>query len=495
MEIPFVSSPLAGVATDWLLVPVPADGDWSARLQEFDKSLGGTLTRLKEAKDLTGKVGELLTLPDTPAIAARKVLLFGVGNPTKTTGATLERSLMTAVRAASTKADQTVALDVDSVAFANVARADVARLAAMSLIVAPQGQDLYKAEKDRHPLKSASLAAAQSAAKDLQAAAAEGVILGNAINLTRELVNQHPGELFPESFAERAQSEAKNAGLAITVLDEAAIRSEKMGSLLGVAQGSVQPPRVVVLRHQGVAKDAPWLGLCGKGVTFDSGGLSLKPSDSMKTMKGDMAGAATVLGAMTAIARLGVKANVIGVLGLVENMPSGTSYKLGDVLTARNGVTIEIHNTDAEGRLVLADVLSYTVDQGATKLIDLATLTGSCVVALGTDIAGAFSNCTAWCDTVLANAKAMGEEVWPMPMCDSFDEQLKSDVADVKNVGTRWGGAITAAKFLQRFVSEKPWVHLDIAGPAFAEATKPHREGGGTGVFVRTLVETARKWG
>jgi leucyl aminopeptidase len=494
MEIQFASGPLAAVQANWLLVPVPADGEWSARLQEFDDALGGTLKRLKEARDLSGKVGDLLTLPDTPKIGARKVLLYGVGDPAKGTIATVERSMMTAVRAASFKADQSVALDIDAVEFANVPRTDVARLAAMSLIVAPQGQDLYKAEKDRHPLQSASLATAAAATQEVKQAAAEGAILGQAINLTRELVNQHPGELYPESFADRAQKEAKSAGLACTIFDEVAIKGEKMGSLLGVAQGSERPPRLVVLKHAGGTNDAPWLGLCGKGVTFDSGGLSLKPSDSMKTMKGDMAGAATVLGAMTAISRLGVKANVIGVLGLVENMPSGTSYKLGDVLKARNGVTIEIHNTDAEGRLVLADVLNFTVDQGAVKLIDLATLTGSCVVALGTDIAGAFSNDQAWCDTVLANAKAMGEELWQMPMCDSFNEQLKSDVADVKNVGTRWGGAITAAKFLERFVSEKPWVHLDIAGPAFAESTKPHREGGGTGVFVRTLVETARKW-
>ncbi len=494
MEIQLVDGALADVQQQWLLVMVPADADWSGRLNEFDNALGGALTRLKESKDLTGKVGETVTLLDTPSVKAQKVLLIGVGNPAKATVATLERSLMTAVRSPSTKAGQSVALDLDAVDFANISKTDVARLAAMSLIIGPIGQDLYKAEKDRHPLLSAALVTAHSASKEVQQGVSEGSVLGNAINLARELVNQHPGELFPESFADRAQSEAKDAGLVVNVLDEQAIRQEKMGSLLGVAQGSVKPPRVVVLKHQGGAKDAPWLGLCGKGVTFDSGGLSLKPSDSMKTMKGDMAGAATVLGAMTAIARLGVKANVIGVLGLVENMPSGTSYKLGDVLTARNGVTIEVHNTDAEGRLVLADVLSYTVDQGAVKLIDLATLTGSCVVALGTDIAGAFTNDQSWCDAVLASAKTAGEDLWQLPMCDSFDEQLKSDVADVKNVGTRWGGAITAAKFLQRFVSDKPWVHLDIAGPAFAESTKPHREGGGTGVFVRTLVEIAKDW-
>jgi leucyl aminopeptidase len=209
----------------------------------------------------------------------------------------------------------------------------------------------------------------------------------------------------------------------------------------------------------------------------------------MKTMKCDMSGAAAVLATMTAVARLQLPVNVIGMMGLVENMPGGDSYKLGDVLTARNGVTIEVLNTDAEGRLVLADVLSYAVDRGAAKLIDLATLTGSCVVALGEDIAGAFTNNQEWCDRVLAAIQSAGEEAWQMPMCDSFNEQLKSDVADCKNVGTRWGGAITAAKFLQKFVGETPWVHLDIAGPAFVENSKPHKEGGGTGVMVRSLVE------
>jgi leucyl aminopeptidase len=252
---------------------------------------------------------------------------------------------------------------------------------------------------------------------------------------------------------------------------------------------------LVVLEYKGGGKDAPTLALVGKGVTFDSGGLSLKPTDSMKTMKCDMAGAATVLGAMTAIARLKVAANVTGYLGLVENMVSGASYKLGDVLKARNGVTIEVLNTDAEGRLVLADVLSYAVDQGADRLIDLATLTGACVVALGEEITGVFANDQSWADAVQSAAKTVGEKTWQMPMDELFADLLKSDVADCKNVGPRWGGAITAAKFLEKFVSGKPWVHLDIAGPAFAESCTPHREGGGTGCMVRTLVEVAERFG
>jgi leucyl aminopeptidase len=232
--------------------------------------------------------------------------------------------------------------------------------------------------------------------------------------------------------------------------------------------------------------------LVGKGVTFDSGGLSIKPTDGMLTMKCDMAGAATVLATMVAIARLKLPVRVIGLMGLVENMTGGSAMKLGDVLTARSGVTIEVQNTDAEGRLVLADVLDYALSKGAERLIDLATLTGACVVALGEDVVGAMSNNQEWCDKVLAGARAAGEDVWQLPMFTHYDELIKSDIADIRNVGGRWGGAITAGKFLERFVKGKPWVHLDIAGPAFASSDKPHREGGATGCMVRTLVEIVR---
>jgi leucyl aminopeptidase len=250
---------------------------------------------------------------------------------------------------------------------------------------------------------------------------------------------------------------------------------------------------MVILRHSGGKKAEAPLALAGKGVTFDSGGLSLKPTEGMLTMKDDMAGGATVLAAMQAIARLGIPRNVIGVIGLVENMPSGASYKLGDVLTARSGKTIEVHNTDAEGRLVLADVLDVAVERGAAKIIDLATLTGACMVALGTDVAGLMSNNQEWCDAVAAAARRCGEPAWQLPMFPEYGELIRGGVADIKNVGEgRWGGAITAAKFLEEFVAGKPWTHIDIAGPAFSEKPKPHHDAGGTGAFVRTLVEVAR---
>jgi leucyl aminopeptidase len=265
---------------------------------------------------------------------------------------------------------------------------------------------------------------------------------------------------------------------------------------LAVAKGSNRPARLVILRYDGGGPGKPPLAIVGKGVTFDSGGLSLKTPDGMLTMKCDKAGASTMVGAMQAIAALKLPVNVIGLAGLVENMTGPAAMKLGDVLKARNGRTIEVHNTDAEGRLVLADVLAVAVDSGAAKIVDLATLTGSCVVALGTEVAGAMANDQPWCDAVLAAARAVDERLWQLPMYpDIYDEQIKSEVADIKNVGDgRWGGAITAAKFLEQFVGKTPWVHLDIAGPAFRDKPKPWSDAGASGVFVRTLVQLARNW-
>ena len=286
-----------------------------------------------------------------------------------------------------------------------------------------------------------------------------GQILGESINLTRRLVNEPPQDIYPESFAAKAAEVAKACGLECEIWDQPKLEKERCGSLLAVARGSSRPPRLVILRYQGAKPQAQMLALVGKGVTFDSGGLSLKPTDGMLTMKCDMAGAATVLGAMQAIAQLKLPINVVGLMGLVENMTGPAAFKLGDVLTARNGRTIEVHNTDAEGRLVLADVLCVTVETGAAKIIDLATLTGACVVALGTETVGADDERSivvrrqCWLPP-----RAVGEPAWQLPMFpEIYDEQIKSEVADIKNVGDgRWGGAITAAKFLEQFVDDKP---------------------------------------
>ena len=351
------------------------------------------------------------------------------------------------------------------------------------------GQDLYRKEKNLHPFERLLWAC------DDDTELENGRILGDAVNLTRRLVNAPANEIYPESLATECQRIGNACRLDVEVWDQNKLEAEKCGAMLAVARGSDHPARLVIMRYHGGEEGAPPLGLVGKGVTFDSGGLSLKPSDSMVDMKCDMAGAATVIGAMQAIAQMKLPVNVVGLIGCVENMISGRAFRLGDVLTARNGKTIEILNTDAEGRLVLADVLGVAVSNGCCKLIDLATLTGACVVALGRHVAGLMTNDQAWSDAVLQASRHSGEDVWQLPMFESYGKQLKSSIADIQNMGdSRWGGAITAGKFLEAFVDGTPWVHLDIAGPAFNEKPLPWIDGGGSGCFVRTLVEVARKF-
>lgn len=493
MDLKLTTVHARDVDADWLIVGIPEGSDWGSELRALDGALAEQLSRLREAGDLTGKLAEILIIPDTPSLKARRLLLVGMGTPNELSVAKWEKAAMTAVRQISSKKDLRVAFCLPE-QLGSLTTDRATETIATSLIVGSQGQDVCKTERSRHPFIAAQIVLPSGTDIAVSNQAAErGRIIGEAINLARELINRTPQDIYPETFAARAQQEAAACGLTCQIFDEKQLEAERFGSLLAVAKGSDRPARMVVLEHRHGGPNTPTLALVGKGVTFDSGGLSIKPTDGMLTMKCDMAGAATVLGAMTAIARLKLPVNVVGYAGLVENMLGGKAYKLGDVLTARNGVTIEVHNTDAEGRLVINDVLSYAVDHGAERLIDLATLTGACVVALGEDVAGAFSNNQAWCDQVLAAAKAQGEDLWQLPMFDFYNDLLKSDVADCKNIGGRWGGAITAAKFLEKFVSGKPWVHLDIAGPAFASSSKGHREGGATGCLVRTLIEVAEK--
>jgi leucyl aminopeptidase len=335
----------------------------------------------------------------------------------------------------------------------------------------------------------------------LEAAFAEGVILGESQNFARSLVNEPGNKLTPTILGQRAAVMASEVGLGWEVHSTEKLRELKMGAFWSVSQGSAEPPALIVLRYEPEgAKDGPVLGLVGKGITFDSGGISIKPSDKMEEMKTDMAGGAAMLGTMRAIALLKPKVRVIAVICAAENMPSGTAQKPGDVQTAmplspdKPGKTIEIINTDAEGRLVLADGLTYARQLGATHLIDAATLTGACVVALGHVNAGAFSNDEeAWAkfDAALATS---GEKFWRLPLGEEYAEMIKSDIGDIKNTGGRWGGAITAAEFLKVFVEETPWIHLDIAGLAWAEDSKPYIAKGPSGVGVRSILEWVRSY-
>lgn len=480
------------VACDWLIIGVTTSQKPTGIVQEIDEALGGRIGLLRESGDLTGKLAELLPLYTLPELTADRLLLVGLGEPDELDLVKLEKGLLAAARRSSEKKSHSVAFALPD---GPLGAEQCAQTAALALTVGCVGQDLYKAEPTRYAFEKVSvLQRAGSEESGLRAAVERGALLGEAINLTRELVNRSAEEIYPETFAARAAELADELGVDCRVLDSKQLEEEKMGAMLAVARGSSRPPRLVVLDYRGGGDGAPTLALCGKGVTFDSGGLSLKSNENMSTMKCDMAGAATVLGAVVAIARLKLPVNVRGFMGLVENMVSGSSYKLGDVLTARNGVTIEVLNTDAEGRLVLADVLSYAVDSGIDKLVDLATLTGSCVVALGEEVTGVFANDQPWCDSLLSAARDNGELVWQMPMFDMYADLIKSDIADVKNVGGRWGGAIIAAKFLEKFIKDRPWVHLDIAGPSFASSNKPEREGGATGCMLRTLVGVAERF-
>jgi leucyl aminopeptidase len=412
-------------------------------------------------------------------VNAKLVSVIGLGDPAKFDGGAAFRAAAAASRQLSAKKRADAAFFLAEEGALPHAKELVA-----GGIVGCEGADLYRREKKRYPFDALRFAGIDDAAL------AHGRVLGEAVNLARRLVNEPADRIYPESFATAAQAAASEAGVSIEVWDENRLAQERCGSLLSVAKGSRRPARLVILEYRGGKPDDAPLAIIGKGVTFDSGGLSLKPTDSMTTMKCDMAGAAATLSAVCAAARLKLPVNVIGLCGLVENMTGGAAMKLGDVLTARSGKTIEVLNTDAEGRLVLADVINVALDRKPARIVDLATLTGACVVALGTDVVGAFTNDQAWGDRVVAAARKAGEPIWQMPMFPEYSEHIKSEIADIKNTGDgRWGGAITAAKFLEEFVDGTPWCHLDIAGPAFFDKPKPWADVGGTGVMVRTLVE------
>jgi leucyl aminopeptidase len=343
--------------------------------------------------------------------------------------------------------------------------------------------EAYKTTNNKVSIERVILAGADSKSID------QGRIVADSINWARQLINEPSNRKPPRVIAERAQEMASGVGLTIDVLDEARIRELKMGALLGVSQGSEEPPRVVVLKYSGNPTSSKTLAYVGKGVTFDTGGISLKPADGMEKMKYDMAGGVTAMGAIRTLALFRANVNCIGVVPLTENMPGGRAQRPGDVVHSMSGKTIEIINTDAEGRLILADALAYARTLGATHLIDIATLTGAARIALGPFRVGVMGNDQPFIDEFLAASKRAGEKMWQMPMDDEYRDLIKSTVADVANSGGRFAGMITAGKFLQEFVGDTPWVHVDIASAAWNDEEKPYLPKGPSGVGVRSLVE------
>jgi leucyl aminopeptidase len=485
MNIELIRRPVAEIAADSLALALFAD-PLEAPAAVAGTALGEVLGRLIAAKDVGAAVGDATPLLGLGAglSAAGSVYAFGLGPKGRHDAAASFSAGVALARRLAAKPRETVALVLPAAALLP----PLASAFIEGLVVGTQGPDLRKSEPTRHPFGMVQVVVPpEGETPGLGAALRRGQIVGEAVNLARNYVNTPPTEKSPPRLAERFRSAGTEAGLDVDVWDLSRITRERLGGVLAVSAGSGESPAFVTLAHR-KGGDAPALALVGKGVTFDSGGLSLKPTSSMEDMKSDMTGAAVVLATMQAIARLDLPVNVVGYAPMAENMTGGRAMKLGDVLTIRNGKTVEVLNTDAEGRLILADALCLAAEAKPARILDLATLTGACIVALGTKVAGLFSNDDAFSQDVLAACRASGERAWRLPLVEDYAELLKSNVADMKNVGGKWAGAITAAKFLETFVAEIPWVHLDIAGPSWSESDGATRDAGGTGCFVRTLV-------
>ena len=486
----------SAVRTSLLVVPV-FENDSVGDIDGLDAAVGGEWLRALTARELTGKPFETLIVPVRDGWAAARVMFIGAGPAASFTHETAGRLGAAAALLARQRRVTRLAVLLRRGRTATAAAAEADRLVqatAEGLVLGQLEPAVHKsAAPDLRPLETADIVL-QGAGNTatLQAAADRGRVLGECANDARLLANEPSNVLTPRVFAERAAALAANTGLTVDILDEDRIAQLGMGLLLGVAKGSAEAPRVIVLRHE--PRDGPpdvTLGLVGKGITFDTGGISIKPADGMERMKVDMGGGAAVIGAMRALSRLNVPVRVIGIVPSTENMPGGRAIKPGDVLRSASGKTVEVLNTDAEGRLVLGDGLWYAQQLGATHLVDVATLTGACVVALGRWAAGLFGRPDDWVATVRDAAERAAERAWPLPLHDEYFDQLKSDWADMSNSGGRPAGAVTAALFLKQFAGELPWAHLDIAGTVWVDEAKPWQSKGATGTAVRTLVELA----
>ena len=458
----------------------------SGSVEDLPAATRTMLEKLQASGELTGKAFECTVIHNPSGLAAERLLVVGAGKKEKFTVTQLMRIAGTAVRWARSKGVH----QVGWLAHMGKLTSEAIQNVVQGAILADYDADTYRTDRnperrvDRFELVTGARTGAAEAA-----AIEQGRIIAESQNFTRGLVNEPSNVMTPTALAGQAVTMAKQFGLESTVLGPEEIRALKMNAFWAVAQGSAEPPRLIVLRYTPPdALAAPVVGLVGKGITFDTGGISIKPSQSMEEMKTDMAGGAAMLGVMRAIAQLKPKVRVIAVVPAAENMPGGKAFKPGDVITAMSGKTIEILNTDAEGRLALADALHYAKQQGATVLIDAATLTGAVTIALGNTTTGVFGWNKEWVNRVLASAEATGERMWQLPVDDEFRDLYKSSIADIANTGGRYGGAITAAMFVGEFAGDTPWVHLDIAGTRWNYDEKPFLAKGPTGHPVRSLV-------
>jgi leucyl aminopeptidase len=484
MKIDYVDAKTQPTETTALAVLAFEDGEYSPGAEALDAQMGGALKRALAASRFKGTVGQTVSILAPAGVAAGRVLVIGAGKQGVFDGKTAESVGANAYNAAKDSGSETLLLMMGPAGPERQAHAG------FGIALAAYRFDRYRTTEK--PEKKPTVKAVEIVAADPKAAGKAFKTLSglaDAICYARDLVSEPANILYPAEYARRVQQLTK-LGLEIEVLGEKEMKKLGMGSLLGVGQGSVRESQLVVIQWKGAkdAKAAP-IAFIGKGVCFDTGGISLKPADGMEDMITDMAGSAAVVGAMYALASRKAKVNAVGILGLVENMPDANAQRPGDVVTSMSGQTIEVINTDAEGRLVLADALWYCQDRFKPQfMIDLATLTGAIVVALGKDLAGLYSNNEPLAENLLAAAKASDDALWRMPLQASYEKQLESGVADMKNIGGRPGGSITAALFIQKFVNGLPWAHIDMAAPAWkSPSSVPTIPGGATGYGVRLL--------
>jgi len=461
-------------------------------LEQIDDRLGGTLKKLLEIGEIKGKTGEVAVIHSIGKIPSRQIVICGLGKKQEFKPDIMRQAAGAACKELNKKKVKNISLLLPDEKMTGL-NAEYSG----QLIVEGAGlgswtfKKYFTAQDNGNGIEEVAIIAGEDDKEELEKGVNTGRIIIDAANLAREMANEPANFMKPEDLARVAGEIAEQYGLEIEILDREKMEEMGMRAALAVAQGSNNPPKFIIMKYKGTDDEGIDLALVGKAVTFDSGGISIKPSEKMEAMKMDMSGGAAVIGAMKGIAELKPAVNVVALVAAVENLPSGTAFRPGDVVKAMSGKTIEVISTDAEGRMTLADVLTYAEKTGAKRIVDVATLTGACVIALGEVATGVFTNNQELVDMVKAAGEEAGEYMWQMPMYEEYKPQYKSDIADMKNVGGRDGGAITAALFLGEFVNKTPWVHMDVAGTAMISKDRKYWVKGGTGVPARTLINLA----
>jgi leucyl aminopeptidase len=486
------------IKAECIIVPhFESDKTLCSLAKRLDKAMGGMVQAYLGEGDFRGELFEMALIHTNKVIPAKRILLCGCGKRVDWQIDKLRGIVAKAGRYLRQRNVKSMVVPVDLSELPDLSLSDTTQALVEGAVLGLYRFTEYKTrgrEKIK-PFESSTILYEEQGQKlDVRSGVRAGEIISDTVCKTRDLITQPSNRATPTYLAEKAKAMAGKLGLRLDVLDKGKMKKLGMGALLAVAQGSQEPPKLIVIEYVPSVKRRDTIALVGKAITFDSGGISLKPSKNMGRMKEDMAGGATVMGILEAVARLKLPVRVIGLIPAAENLPSGSAYRPGDVVTSLSGQTIEIISTDAEGRLILADALTYAQRYKPDAIIDLATLTGACIVALGDRVVGLMGNDDGFMEFVRNAADFTGEQAWPLPLWKEFEEHVKSDIADIKNAGGRGAGAIQGGIFLKRFIKKTPWVHLDIAGPSWADKERPYIPKGATGVGVRLIVQLLRDW-